>query len=282
VNRSVFISHAGPDSPAAHAVADRLRADGFGVELDRERLRTGDSFLSFMEKALSTCDYCLLLWSQAAAERKYVQLEWEAALYRTIEESRRFLLIGRLQDHPVPALLGPRLRVELFPDSAEGLDELVALLREDGTAESASGRRVGRAAAPTQEDPAGVEVYVTSEMFGLTLPLRWDLQVPCGVHTDRLTRSLGLPRQHDHQGVMGVRYTYGLALDDTPLSPTGTLAEQGVVERSVLWLEVEMKPYAAGREVEGELAGARLRGEGGFDQARRQLLDAVNRAGLGV
>ena len=107
MTKHVFVSHAGADTPTAMAIAEQLTDGGLEVTIDREELRGGDSFLSFMEKALSTCDYCLLLWSKAASEGKYVQVEWEAALYKTIEESRRFLLIARLEDYPLPALLGP-------------------------------------------------------------------------------------------------------------------------------------------------------------------------------
>lgn len=116
--KHVFISHAGSDSPAALEIAKQLTDGGLEITIDREELRGGDSFLSFMEQALSACDFCLLLWSKAASQGKYVQVEWEAALYRTLEESRRFLVIARLEDYPLPALLGPRLRVELFPDRA--------------------------------------------------------------------------------------------------------------------------------------------------------------------
>ena len=277
----VFISHAGPDSPIALRVAHELEANGLSIEIDREQLRQGDRFLQFMERALSACDYCLLLWSKAAAIGTWVAVEWEAALYRAIQESRRFLLIGRLDEEPLPALLGPRLRVDLFPALYPGLTELLGLWREDVAATEASGRPVANGSKAISEDEQGMTVYLTSELFGITQPLKLDPNVPSGIHLDRVVTDLALPRRLDHQGVMGVDYEYRLVSDDTRLSRAKSLAAQGVAAGAVLWLEVEMRPFAAGDAVAGELAGATFRG-GDERSARRALLDAVVVAGFGV
>ena len=282
-NRVVFISHAGADSPAAFEIAARLTEFGLEVEIDREKLRGGDSFLTFMESALSGCDYCLLLWSKAASEGKYVKVEWEAALYKTIEESRRFLLIGRLQDHPVPALLGPRLRVELFPDAGPGLDELRALFDEDAVAAQDSGRKVKLATIPAPEDPEGVPVYVTSELFGRTLPVSWDLHVPCGVHLDRFVDRMELPREQNAHGVVGVRFDYDFGFDGAVLSRVEPLVDQGVDPHAVLWLQTTVTPFASTEPVRGELTSATFRSaDDAVPQGRRALLAAVHRAGLGM
>lgn len=283
MGKVVFISHAGPDSPAALEIADELRDFGLTVEIDRERLRGGDSFLSFMESALAGCDYCLLLWSEAAAAGKYVQVEWEAALYRTIEESRRFLLIGRLQDHPVPALLGPRLRVELFPERASGLAELRELILEDSTAEESSGRSVRPAALPAPEDSSGLPLYVTSELFGRTLPVRWDPGMPVGVHLDRFVDGMGLPRRQDALGAVGNRFDFDFVFADRLLARSETLADQGVEANAVLWLQTTVTPFATSGPVEGQLVPTVYRGDDDVAMhGRRALLAAVHRAGLGI
>ncbi|HSN85749.1 MAG TPA: TIR domain-containing protein [Thermoanaerobaculia bacterium] len=286
---SIFISHAGPDSARALEVAKELETNGLKVEIDREQLRQGDRFLKFMEEALSECDYCLLLWSEAASKGKWVAVEWEAALYRAVEESRRFLLIGRLDAQPLPALLGPRLRVDLFPKLYPGLTELLALWQEDVAAAEASGRPVARAKVSVTEDHAGATVYLTSELFGITQPLRLDLAVPAGIHLDRVVADLGLPKQLDSHGVMGVSYEYRLVHDDRPIHRAKSLAAQGVREGDVLWLEVEMTPFAKGKPVGGQLGRALFRGaplDGEVDDvvalARRWLLKALTQIGLGV
>ncbi|MFO0827114.1 MAG: TIR domain-containing protein [Phycisphaerales bacterium] len=280
---SVFISHGGADTQTARRVADELRKHGLVVALDREQLRQGDVFLRFMEKALSDCTYCLLLWSQAAAKGKWVAIEWEAALYRAVEEARSFLLIGCLDAEPLPALLAPRLRASLSPDLYPGLTELLDLARRDAVAEGESNRPVAKARVPLTQDDSGTTIYVTSELFGITQPLRVDLTIPAGVHLDRLVADLRLPMQHDHQGIMGVTYEYRFAHDETPIARNKSLAAQGIGQDAVLWLEVEMKPFARHVPVAGQLAGATFRGpDAGAGAAFQSLLDAVNAAGLGA
>ena len=284
----VFISHAGPDTPRAEAVMLALREAGFGVTLDREVNGPGDDFLAFMEKSLTECDYCLLLWSSAAARREWVRVEWEAALYRTIKEARRFLVIGRLEDHPLPALLAPRLFAEMFPDLKPGIAEVIEMLREDRSAAEGSGRPVGRPTLEVTEDAGGDTVYVTSELFSLTMPLKVSLSVPAGVYLGRLVSDLQLPRQQDIQGLIGVRYDYALVHENLRLARERSLAEQGVRPNSILWLEVEMTPFSQRAPVAGTHTTTKYRGrpkrekaEPPADESRVALLAALSRAGLG-
>ena len=86
---TVFISHAGGDTPCASEVADSMRGAGIAVRFDRAEATLGDSFLSFMEDSLHASDYCLLLWSRRAASTPWVQMEWESALYRSVAEKLR-------------------------------------------------------------------------------------------------------------------------------------------------------------------------------------------------
>jgi TIR domain len=279
----VFVSHGGADSEKALAVARELESRGLQVDVDRDQLRTGDTFLKFMETALSACDYCLLLWSEAAARGKWVEVEWQAALYRTIEESRRFLLVGRLEAYTLPALLAPRLYTDLFPEIFPGLDSILSLWKSDDDAEKTSNRPVANGTKDLPADANGATVYLTSDLFGITQPLRLDLGVPAGIHLDQILKSLELPRELDHKGVMGVRYEYRLVRDNTSLTRAATLAAQGVEPGTVLWLEVEMKPYAKGAAVAGALTGATFRGGNDAERyARDALLDAISAAGMGV
>lgn len=283
----VFISHAGPDSLRSNEVALTLEQAGIGVMLDRSVNRPGDNFLHFMEKALTECDYCLLLWSKAAAEREWVQLEWEAALHRTIKEARRFLIAARLENHPLPTLLAPRLFVEFFPSLQPGIDEFIAMCLEDRVAAAGSGRPVGQAALEVDEDQGGETIYVTSDLFQFTMPLRVSMHAPTGVFVDRLVSDLRLPRQHDHQGIIGFRYEYKLVYENHPLARELSLKSQGIRANSILWVEVEMKPFASRPPVEGALKTITFRGELNEDEAeahreaRGALMNAISRAGLG-
>jgi hypothetical protein len=283
----VFISHAGPDLPRAKEVALTLEQAEIGVVLDRRVNRPGDDFMHFMEKALTECDYCLLLWSKAAAEREWVQLEWEAALHRAIKEARRFLIAARLEDHPLPTLLAPRLFVEFFPSLHPGIDQFIAMCLEDRAAAKSSGRPVGQATIVVNEDQGGETIYITSELFQRTMPLKVSMDAPSGVFVDRLVSDLKLPRQHDYQGVIGVQYEYKLVYQNHPLARQLSFKSQGIRTNSIVWLEVKMKPFASRPPVEGAITTATFRGGSDQDdaeahqEARRTLMTALTRAGLG-
>ncbi|EHR72082.1 hypothetical protein BurJ1DRAFT_3273 [Burkholderiales bacterium JOSHI_001] len=254
----IFISHAGADWAATQAIAALLREAGLTPLLDREELDLGDSFLGFMENALSQATYCLLLWSAAADASPWVRVEWEAAFHRTISDSQRFLLIGLLDEHPVPQLLRPRLQARCFPDTRSGVQQIIALCQRDGRAERDGARAV---CAPRAELPpaAGLPVYVTSDLFGRTFPWQVPVDWPVALATEQLVAALGLPRTLDHEGRVGLRFSYGLGRGGQPLEPALQLAAQGVQAHSLLWLSAAVTPFAATGAVAGELAGAQFR-----------------------
>jgi hypothetical protein len=282
-SKRVFISHAGADTSSAEAVSGILAAAGLETVLDRATVAVGDDFIAFMSDALDTSDYCLLLWSVAAAGRPWVQVEWEAALHRTVSESRRFLLVARLEAHGLPALLRPRLAVDLFPQLRPGVDRLVELCRADAHAGETSRRPVAPPQGDVLGDERGEAVYLTSELFAITVPLRVALDVPAGVHLDRIVTAFDLPHGFSHKDRLGVRINYRLAHDGVTLQRQPTLADQGVRTNDVLWLECELVPFAATTPAEGELQPVVFRSneEGDRATARREILAAVSRAGLG-
>jgi hypothetical protein len=284
----IFISHAGTDTDSAHKVAHSLAAAGLVPVLDRKEIGVGDSFLTFMEEALRECNYCLLLWSLAASQRKWVQVEWEAALYRSVTEARAFLVVGRLESHQVPALLAPRNMVDLFPELRPGLDKIISTWREDAEAGEETGRLVSYPVTKVEEDEGGETVYVTSELFGRTMPIRLLLDEPVGMHLDRIVNMMKLPRKLEHEGRIGCHMNYKLAHKSNPLAPDASLREQGVGAGRVLWLEVDVVPFSATAPVKGGLSSAVFRDvtpgelpELDFrDLARGKLMAAVKRVGM--
>jgi hypothetical protein len=283
---SIFISHAGADTAKAKELAAVLSKVGLEVHVDRGEITPGESILTYMEKALSRSDYCLLLWSRTAAQRPWVKIEWEAALYRTVEESRHFLVIGRLEPWPLPVLLRPRLLIELFPELRPGVDELIDIWRKDSVAQDSSRRPIVNCAIAAVAEEDGDVIYLTSELFGKVTPIKIAFDIPCGVHLDWIILNMAFPLQYDFQGRIGVRFEYYLVHQGTRLARTKSLAAQGVTPGEVVWLEVEMTPFAAKEPVGGVLGGAIFRGDKDAHTndvrifARKELLHAISRAGL--
>jgi len=253
----VFISHAGPDRALAASVASLLEARGIVPLLDRAMIDAGDDFLAFMESALGRARYCLLLWSGDAARSEWVGLEWRAALVRSVQEHRAFLVVGRLEALPLPNLLAPRLWVDLFPDLEPGVQTFADAWRADRAAEAVSGRPVVAAGPPPE--PAGAPLYLTSELFAFTRPIRANLSEPAGVLLDRALAELGLPRQLSYDGRVGVRFEYTLAHGDEPLERARALAAQGIEPGAVLGLRASLQPYAAATPASGALGQAVFR-----------------------
>jgi TIR domain len=285
---TVFISHAGADAKRAADVAGILTQSDIQTRFDRADLTLGDSFLTFMNEALNTSDYCLLLWSQQASATPWVELEWEAALYRSVREKRSFLVIGRLEEVDVPALLAPRLRIDLFPALDPGMSTLVNTWRADRAAESDSGKSVG---APWAENLPALEgaatVYIDSEEFGMTAPMGVKLEEPAGAFLDRVVTSFGLPRELSYAGKLGTRFSYRLFDKDSMLERTRSLAEQGITSGRVLTLETTATPFSTSAPVRGQLSPTVFRSGPSADQnavladAMKDYRAAVARAGLG-
>jgi hypothetical protein len=278
MSKTVFISHAGADSSKAAAVAELLTQAEIVVIFDRKELQLGDSFLTFMESALSSSDYCLLLWSYSAANTPWVRMEWEAALSRSVQEKRSFLAVGRLEEAPVPVLLGPRLRIDLFPNFQPGVGQIVETWRADRDAEKETQRPVASVAATPNPEHSSATIYITSEYFGITVPLDANLETPAGVYLDRILSDFNLPRTFDFEGRAGVRYGYRLMNRKLPLERAIPLASQGVKNRSILWLETTITPYSQAEPVRGTLTPTVFRGpHSRKEEDRRAHLEALGR-----
>jgi hypothetical protein len=285
---TVFISHAGADAMRAAEVVGILTRSNIRTSFDRAELTLGDSFLTFMNRALNTSDYCLLLWSHQASATPWVELEWEAALYRSVREKRSFLIIGRLEEVDVPALLAPRLRIDLFPALEPGMTALVNTWRADRAAETDSGKPVGAPWAkslPTLEGAA--TVYIDSEQFSMTAPVGVKLEEPAGALLDRVVASFGLPRELSYSGKLGVRLSYQLFDRESVLARTQSLAEQGITAGRVLTLETTMTPFSTSAPIQGQHSPTVFRGGSDANDRNAALLDAmrdyraaVARAGL--
>jgi hypothetical protein len=274
---TVFISHAGGDKPRASEVADSLRGAGITVRFDRAEATLGDSFLSFMEDSLRTSDYCLLLWSWRAVSTPWVQMEWESALYRSVTEKRAFLVAARIEDTPLPQLLAPRLYCDLFPELHPGIDRIIDTWRADRTAEQATKRPVAQARVPAAPVAGASTLYITSDLFAITVPWQTDLDRPAGSLLDDIVERYHLPLQIDHEGRFGIRVGYRLMHRDNALDRSTKLAEQGVADRDVVWIEARLEPFAAVAPYGGDASSQVYRN----DQPVAPLLDAAIRAGLG-
>lgn len=281
--KSIFISHANSESDRALAVSALLRAAGLEPVIDTDKVAGGDSFVSFMEEALADCDYCLLLWSAAAAQGDWVKEEWQSAYHRSVTTGQSFLVVGRLEKLDPPQLLTPRSFIDLFPELEPGIAKLVAMWKDDEEAENAARTPVRPPARSNLKVQNGETVYISSDSFGATFPLPVDFDVPVAVLIENALRYLGAPRQIDHAGRLGCRFEYKLMAAHGVLDFSQSLRANGVVPKSLLTLLIDVVPFAAGNQVAG--AASRVTFRGAEDEARKagrvELLKWVRAIGLG-
>lgn len=258
----IFISHAGSEAAVAADLARELNNAGVRTLLDAQVLNAGDNFVAFMEGALSEADYFLLLWSRAAASKPWVTTEWQAALVRAVQEETAFFITARLEDFPVPALLAPRLWIDLFPQFSPGVERLIATVRGDEQAARVSSKPVAPPRLPIPPT-GGATIYITSELFDFTVPVDVDPDVPVGVHLDRIVKALGLPTYHplDRKGRIAVRVSYVLLHGERRLRPTDTLTKSGVGQGEVLGLESHFQFSGASEPVTAESGGGTYRAD---------------------
>jgi hypothetical protein len=279
----IFLSHASSETEQAARVASLLSAGGLKPVIDADNVRPGDSFISFMNRAITDCDYCLLLWSRAASRGRWVREEWQTAYYRSVEMNQTFLVIGRLEELDPPPILRPRSWIELFPKLEPGIEKLLAMWRDDEAAAASSKRSVRPPRRPVPANTSGKLIYVSSKVFGRTFPFHVDLESPAAVVTESVIEYLGAPRQQDYEGRIGSRYDYSLSNGRQTLDAVRSLTAQNVTEKSLLWLQVKITPFAAGENVAGEVIGTTFRGS--LDAARRDanaaLLAWSHELGLG-
>jgi len=230
-----------------------LERQGISARLDAAELGPGSNFAAFMDSSLAMSDYCFLLWSASARASPYVTEEWQTAWTRGIAEKRAFLVVGRLEELPVPALLRNRVWVNLFPTLEVGLQRIVTEWQADRKAAIDSGRQVG--SAVPSDDAIGVRIYISSELYGFTHPAVADLQAPAGVLLDRTLQSLGLVKElRDASGRIGLALEYQLQLNGKVLSSQQDLGSQGVQQNTVLQLLVSARVSAATLPASGSAA----------------------------
>ena len=129
----VFVSHAGPDYRIAQRLADDLRTYGHHITVDVDDLRVGDDVIRFMNEGIADADFILILHSKHTVEAINQGVEMDAAIWNEINQHGGQCIVVRLDDTPLPPLLGSKIFVlieEGHEDSyATALDQLVDKIR---------------------------------------------------------------------------------------------------------------------------------------------------------
>lgn len=102
-------------------LAERLRAQGIDVWLDRWEMAPGDSLVDrIFEKGIAEADAFVVVLSKISVTKPWVREELDAAVVRSIEDSTRLIPVI-LDDVAVPAALRHRLWLSVQKDGFEAV-----------------------------------------------------------------------------------------------------------------------------------------------------------------
>jgi len=118
----IFISHAWEDKELVRQLEKVLRAAGAEVWVDHAELRGGQNLPKRISNALEWCNTLLLIWSKAAADSRWVELEWTNAL-----SLGKVIVPCRRDRIALPAIMANTLFLD-FKDPQKGVAELLHAL----------------------------------------------------------------------------------------------------------------------------------------------------------
>jgi TIR domain-containing protein len=107
----VFLSHRSVDKDLVREVSKSLKRNGVGVWLDEEQLIPSDSLVAGIDKGLTDMSHFALFWSEACVGASWVERELHSAVARLVN-AHIPLLVVRLDETPVPTVIGDIFRIE--------------------------------------------------------------------------------------------------------------------------------------------------------------------------
>ena len=107
--RRIFISHSSSDTAAASQLAADLRNAGHEAAVDEIDLGLGDDSIDFMNRGIAEAHAIIILFSQHTINAKWQHLEINAALWNEVAQAGGVCIVLRLDETPIPPLLGPKV-----------------------------------------------------------------------------------------------------------------------------------------------------------------------------
>lgn len=127
--RIAFLSHSSVDKPFIRQLAADLTANGVDVWLDEQRIRVGDSVPEKLAQGLAGSDFFLIAMSEHSAGSAWVQKELNNALVNEVQRRKVHILPLRLDDTPMPPIIGDKKYANFSKSYKAGLDELLTALK---------------------------------------------------------------------------------------------------------------------------------------------------------
>ncbi len=123
--KHIFISHAGADHQIALRLDEHLRNAGHETKVDLNDLNLGDNAIAFINDSIANAHTVIVLFSKHSEHAKWQKLEMDSAVWSEVTGSGGRCIVVRLDDAPVPPVLGPKIYGTLDPDDVASFQRLI-------------------------------------------------------------------------------------------------------------------------------------------------------------
>jgi hypothetical protein len=127
--RIAFLSHSSADKPFIRQLAADLTANGIDVWLDEQRIRVGDSIPDKLAQGLAGSDYFLIAMSGHSIDSAWVQKELNNALVNEVQRRKVHILPLKLDDTPMPQIIGDKKYADFSKSYKLGLADLLTAMK---------------------------------------------------------------------------------------------------------------------------------------------------------
>ena len=129
--KRIFISHATADAAVATELREHLRNAGHEAQVDTQDLGLGDDLVEFMNDGIANAHVVIILFSQHTPEAKWQNAEIHAAIATQVTNNGARCIVVRLDDTPIPPLLGSKVYGRLEASNRTSLKTLVEKICQD-------------------------------------------------------------------------------------------------------------------------------------------------------
>lgn len=129
----IFISHSSKDKPIVRELGDRLITEGFSVWFDEWEIQVGEQIPQKISEGVETSRYVGIWLSVNSLKSHWVNEEWQAKYYSSINSSNTVLLPLLGEKCEIPTLLRPKKYADFTLSFEEGLSALLIVLNSNSS-----------------------------------------------------------------------------------------------------------------------------------------------------
>jgi TIR domain len=135
----LFISYSRKDAASVAAVVECLKKRGLAVWFDQSQVFAAHNVVGEIDLALESCSHFLLFASRDYFNSEWATAEYRAALYMALSKRNVSVLVVKLDDSAVPALIAPLQHIP-FTTPAEVCATITGFFAPHDAADSSSRR----------------------------------------------------------------------------------------------------------------------------------------------